>query len=78
MKYVYRGREIELNDDIFNTHKVCFGSELQEWRADTYICAEYSIKDTEIDNILSKLKKSDLENILNFYMKSDIKICIGE
>ena len=45
----YRGRLLDLDNEILSTHAEIKCGSPEEWRYDCYVCSEYRINEADID-----------------------------
>ena len=65
----YRGRLLDLDNEILSTHAEIKCGSPEEWRYDCYVCSEYRINEADIDvYVIPRIGDMIMASALNVHM----------
>ena len=70
----YRGRLLDLDNEILSTHAEIKCGSPEEWRYDCYVCSEYRINEADIDVYISDLSDSELTELFRKRLSFEIEL----
>ena len=70
----YRGRLLDIDNDLLSTHAEINGGSPEEWRYDCYVCSEYRINEADIDVYISDLSDSELTELFRKRLSFEIEL----
>ncbi len=77
MIFKYRGKSLEISDNLVGEYKYYKGLDLAEPICDGYIAVRYRISNESVQELLVGKSDEDLIDLIEYYMKREIGLRVG-
>ena len=77
MIFKYRGKSLEINDNLAEEYKYYKGLDLAESICDGYIAVRYRKNNESVQDLLAGKSDEELVDLIEYYMKREIGLRVG-